>query len=350
MKKLFLGLMLLVLFSHVALAQQRALSTYGYFDLEYEQSNKDDKGRMGTFDQHHFNVITSYVLDPHFRILAEIEWEHGVEFSGSGGIGEIKLERSWVEYKHSEALKIRAGKFLPAYGIFNRRHDATPTFLSSFLPNSIYGKHKNPLGGKQRLFAKFANGLQVIGTVYADAWSLKYVGYLSNGQGGDAFKADDNSNKAIGGRLLVGLPIEDLHLGTSYYSEKNGKVNDTRQRSLAVDGAFDFSNVQLKSEAAWGRLEKVDEEGIPNDEFQETFGIYAQAAYTFAERLTPFVRYDFFDPNPGVGDDGEIDVTVGLNFSVTPRVYLKSEVHLISYQNSSKEGYELFVTSIAVAF
>ena len=78
--------------------------------------------------------------------------------------------------------------------------------------------------------------------------------------------------------MLVGLPIEDLHLGTSYYSEKNGSVNNTLQRSLAVDGAFDFSNVQLKSEAAWGRLEKVDEEGIPNDEFQKTLGFYAQAA------------------------------------------------------------------------
>lgn len=350
MKKLFLGLMLLVLFSNVALAQQRTWSTYGFFDLEYEQSNKDDKGRMGTFDQHHFNVITSYVLDPHFRVFAEIEWGHGAGADPSGTIGEIKLVRAWMEYKYSEALKIRAGKFLSPYGIFNRRHDATPTFFSTFLPSSIYGKHKNPLGGKQWLFPKFSSGLQVLGTVYADAWSLKYVGYLSNGQGRDPFKADDNSNKALGGRLVVGLPIEDLHLGTSYYSEKNGNVNDTRQRSLAVDGAFDFSNVELKSEAAWGHLEKVDEEGIPNDEFQKTFGIYAQAAYTFVERLTPFVRYDFFDPNTGVGDDGELDVTVGLNLSVTPRVSLKSEVHFISYQNRSKESYELFVSSIAVAF
>ncbi|MFQ5568173.1 MAG: porin [Rhodothermales bacterium] len=332
-----------------ALAQQRALSTYGYVDLEFEATTKE--GTHSTFDIHHFNVINTFRLDEHFRVFSEVEWEHGVDFSGSSGLGEIRLERAWVEYKYSDALKVRAGKFLTPYGIYNLLHDATPTFLSTFLPTSIYGKHRNPLGGKQRFYPKFASGVQVVGTYFYEDWKLDYSAYVANGRGRDPYKADDNHNKALGGRVIVGFPGESLEVGTSYFTERNGTADHARQHGFGFDAAFDHAaGLQLKSEAAFSRLERVDPDGAGTGVFQKALGVYGQAAYTLADRLTPFVRYDYFDPNTDRADDEEIDVTLGVNFSATARVYLKTEVHFKHFRNDDVASYTLFVSSVAVAF
>lgn len=346
----FLTLFLL-LSGSAGVAQESKLRVYGYFDLELEGSNKDAVGKRWTFDQHHFNVVTIYQLDERFRVFGEIEWEHGISLeSGGNGSGLVALERAWLEYKYSDAFKVKVGKFLPPFGIYNLRHDATPTFLSTFLPSSIYGKHTNTNGGKQRLFAKFATGVQILGSLLGDKWEGEYYLYLSNGRGSNPGEKDDNSNKAVGGRLVVSPPVEGLRLGMSFYTEKNGSANNTKQRTLAFDAALDYSDFKLETELILPNLEHVDSIGTPNGKHQNGAGFYVQGANTFFDKLTPFARYDFFNPDVDKGDDGETDVVLGINFAVTPRVYLKSEIHFKSFQNANSKSYEMFVSSLAVAF
>ena len=40
----------------------------------------------------------------------------------------------------------------------------------------------------------------------------------------------------------------------------------------------------------------------------------------------------------------------GLNVALTTRVYLKAEVHFVSFQNPVKDGYERFACSLAMTF
>ena len=331
-------------------AQESKLRTYGYFDLELEWSNKDAAGKRSTFDQHHFNVITVYQLDERFRVFAEIEWEHGVSLQGGKGSGLVAVERAWVEYKHADALKIQVGKFLPPFGIYNLKHDATPTFLSTFLPSSIYGRHKNTLGQQQRLYAKFATGIQVLGTLFANRWQGEYYVYLSNGRGPNPDEADNNGNKGVGGRLVVGPPIDDLNLGVSFYTDKNGEANSTEQTTIAFDASIYRSNFQIEVELFIPKIENVDTTGAPVGSFRTGSGYYVQGGYTLFDKLTPFARYDFFDPNTDVSNDGERDVVLGMNLAVTPSIYLKGEIHFLSFQNPGSKSFELFASSIAVAF
>ncbi|NNE45355.1 MAG: hypothetical protein HKN37_01715 [Rhodothermales bacterium] len=350
MKRLLSMFSLVFVLAAPSLAQERTLSVYGYFDLEYEVGNENDAARRGSFDQHHFNVITSYVLDDHFRVLGEIEWEHGTELAVGEGAGEVKLVRAWAEYRHADGLKIRVGKFLPPYGIYNLRHDATPTFLSTFLPSSIYGNHLNPLGEEQRFYSKHATGIQVLGSVPVRDWRVGYAAYVSNGRGETPFESDGNSNKGLGGRLTVLLPKRVAEIGTSFYTDRNGTAADTRQTFVGFDANIDIAGFNISGETTLGRLETVTGTMQPSGSFQNSLGAYGQLAYTLYDRVTPFARYDFFDPNTGTSDDGEYHVTTGVNFSVTPRVYLKAEVHSVGFQQAGIDSYRLFVASIAVAF
>lgn len=341
----------LYLFNLSIFAQTSDLRTYGYFDLEAEISNRNTEGKRGTFDQHHFNIVSVFTLDKNFRIYGEIEWEHGAVIEGGGeSTGKVVLEKSWVEYKRTDAFKIKLGKFLPPFGIYNLKHDATPTFLPVFLPSSLYGTHENTVGSKQRLYAKFGTGIQFLGSYFTRDWETNYYLYLINGRGPRPHERDSNANKGFGGRLSVSPPMAGLTIGLSYYSEINGNAQDTRQSTLAFDASLERADFFLEAEFFLPQLEEVDIDSIPTGDFRQGNGYYVQGAYTFRDRFTPFVRYDFYDPDMDGKSDNEQDIVLGINYSVTSRVYLKSEVHQVSFQESSDDNYEMFVAAIVVAF
>jgi len=73
-----------------AQSETKAPSFHGYFTLEYEVSNKDSSSRRGTFDLHHFNVISKYYVSRKSVVFGEIEWEHGPDFEDDRTVGGIK--------------------------------------------------------------------------------------------------------------------------------------------------------------------------------------------------------------------------------------------------------------------
>ncbi len=135
---IFLGFVCsVILLTPDAYSETNAPIFNGYFTLEYEVSNKNASTRRGTFDLHHFNVISKYHVSRKSIVFGEIEWEHGPDFEDDKAVGGIKLERGWFEYAFSSKFKLRAGKFLTPFGNYNILHDATPSFTTTFLPSSI---------------------------------------------------------------------------------------------------------------------------------------------------------------------------------------------------------------------
>lgn len=343
----------------VARAEQGKLKTYGYFDMEVEATFKKNDSEPWSFDQHHFNFISIYSINDQYRVFSEVEYEHGPSLSESESSGKIYLAKGFLEYKHSDALKLRVGKFLTPFGIYNERHDATPTFLPTALPHSVYGKHEFATGIKDRLFAKFATGIQVVGSLYPGDWETKYHLYVSNGRGGEPAGSDDNSNKGLGGRLVVSPPAIDLSLGASYYTDKHGLDSHTVQRSLGFDVEFDLKNLHLETELLSHWLETVDTiSGIPDGRFRNMLGWYAMAAYTFADKVTPFLRYEYSDHDSNASSLSEKILALGINVALNSRVYLKNEMHFHD-DHSAKNGldhehiidrYFMYIGSVAVAF
>lgn len=350
---LIIILIVLLVSANIGYSQEQKLHAFGFFDFEMEFNNLDDIGKSGTFDQHHLNILANYILDNHFSVSTEIEWEHGPYFTSQSSTGKIYLAKAFVTYKHSNAFFIKAGKFLSPFGIYNERHDATPTFLSTFLPQSVYGNKELSLeheGHKSRLFAKFATGIQVFGNLYLKEWSVKYQLYVSNGRDPNESELDNNTNKGFGWRFVVSPPLKGLQIGTSYYMDKNGLAHNTIQKTLGFDIEYDVSNFHLEAEYIIPKFEKFNVLDIPTGEFRSLRGFYILGAYTFFDKLTPFARYEFFDPDVNEKNNTERTMVFGLNYAATLSVYLKGEVHFHRYQDVSIKEHEIFVLSIAVAF
>lgn len=344
-KTTLFGIMVGVLAFATLHAQQRELSVYGYIDLEYEY---DTAQKISTFDIHHFNMLSTYSFRQ-FRVFSEIEWEHGPGMEPDGGQGEIVLERAWFEFTRNDQLKVRGGKFLSPFGIYNLIHDATPTFLTTSLP-LIYQKHR-PFGmNKDRLYAKFYVGLQALGSVTtASGWRFEYTLGVGNGRGSESFSEDNDNNKAMMARAIV-QPVESLHIGASFYGDRNaegvsGKPR-AREQAYGIDFEFDNEQLQIQSEYVRFRLEKNSLESA----FQHAHSYYSQLAYTIGGHVTPILRYDYFAPNVDTNNDAYSYWLVGLNVSPDPDVYLKAEVHFRSFENASIDSNRLFLSSIAVAF
>lgn len=345
----FAWVAVLILAAAPASAQDR-FTTYGFFDTEFEASNRNPNDFTATFDQHHFNVVTIYRMNEKWRVFGEIEWEHGVALEDGGGSGLVALERAWVEYAHSDGFKVLVGKFLTPFGVYNQMHDATPTFLSSFLPDAIYGKHATTTGGSDRLYAKFSTGVQVRGNLFPADWQLEYAAYLTNGRGPDASSSDNNDNKGIGGRVVLQSPGESFRLGASFYQDRDGNQLDTRHRTVAADIGVGASGFWLEAEGFLPQLQTVDQAGALLPAYRDGLGYYVQASYRTDVGVTPFARYGAFDPDRDVSNDGNSDVVVGLNLALQNFAFLKGEVQFINFQDPAVASYEKFVGSIAIAF
>ncbi|HEX4627677.1 MAG TPA: hypothetical protein VH137_02720, partial [Gemmatimonadales bacterium] len=321
-------------------AQGERLKLYGFFDTELHAANQPG-GPPWSFDQHHVNVVSIYNLDAHWRVFTEVEWEHAAL---------VQLEQGVLEFKHTDALQLKVGKFLPPFGLYNLRRDATPTFLSVAAPNAIYGEHSNPMGLSQLLVPEFGTGLAVLGNAYLRGWQGEYAAYVTNGRGPEAAGQASNQAKGLGGRLVLHAPGDALQLGLSYYADRNGDASDTRQRAIGFDALARYADFVVEAEALAPRLEQADSAGRPNGRFRTGRAYYLQLSHLLGEALTPFARYEYYDPDTGFAAKADRDVVLGLNLAATRAVLLKGEVHLRTFQDPTQARYQQFVGAAAVAF
>ncbi len=353
---LFLMIMgLLLAGSSGVMAQKQKLWMYGFFDTEAKVSNKDTAGKKWTFDQHHLTVVWNFTISEHFKVLFESAYEYGPTI-GTNMSGKIYLPKAYGEYIYSDAFKLRIGKFLPPFGIYNERHDATPTFFPTVLPQSVYGKHSNlsgfyadSLGQHVRAYPRFSTGLWTLGNIYKGEWGMEYNFYLVNGRGAQEHEHDHNVNKGVGARLVLSSPF-GAHMGISYYRDKNCFVNDAIQEALGFDLTYDFRNLVLESGVVLPRFETLDIQARPTGHMQKRTGYYLMAGYTFFDITTPFAYFDEYDPDSDIAANKERDIALGINHMVAENVFIKSEVHIFSFEDNATDGYEKFIASIAIAF
>lgn len=331
-------------------AAQEFIGPHGYLTFEGEISNKDSVGRRGTFDLHHFNLLGDFLLTSRMRVFGEIEWEHGTDSEPSepegSAAGFVRLERAWFEYAFSGKLKLRIGKFLTPFGIYNEIHDAAPAYDTSILPQSIYGKHTNLFGNLQRFYAKFSTGLHVLGNLNMKAGDLRYSLFVANGRGRQPFEQDDNADKGVGLRLQFDVANAGARLGYSFYTDKNGLAFDTRQISHQVDFQYENSAWRFSAEAARFSLSG----GRFFRSGQIAYAGYAEVARQVTHKQTVLLRFDVIDPGRGRLNDLKRDVTLGTSLHIIREVVIKAEVHFWHVRNAPKQNYVLAISSLAVVF
>jgi phosphate-selective porin len=322
---------------------------HGYFDTEFEVDNSSPDGKISDFDVHHANVISTFTFSERAFTLLEIEYEHGTELKSSGGTGLVALERAWLQLKVTDYLNVLVGKFLTPYGIYNLIHDATPTFLSTNLPSSLYGRHKNASGQSDRDYPKFLAGVQINGVIPLKNDAVEYSAYVANGRGSAPFEKDDNTDKAFGFRVRYAEGLERVKIGASFFRGRNGSDAHTLQQLGGADLELNIGNFKLQAEGALNQFDRLDSSKAKIGT-RNALGYYAQGSFAVTGRIHPFLRYDRYDPDHKAGSDAETDVAIGLNIGIMKDVFLKFENHFLRGQAGNFNSHELFIASIAAGF
>lgn len=315
------------------------LSLNGYFDA----TAGDNRYNSGTtsMDAYHWVMIFKWHVTENIEVTGDITFEHGPQHTGSGNKGDIKT-RSYVTLLHSDALKLNIGKFLAPFGEQNLYHDATPAYISVSSPRSIYWKRKVGSTGTtdvtDRLFAKEGAGIWLWGNTEGSL-RIDYDIYVINGHSGttNEYQTDDNDNKGVGGKAVLSIS-PDLSIGGSFYAEKDGRLEgDAGKVSWAAQANYMLGNADIRGEYMKGRIDA--HAALPK---AKPDAFYVQLSYTVEERYTPYVRYDSYE-NDEYGEDEHI-TTVGINYMIHPKVYLKGEY---GYYRNAKNVTQL---QIAVAY
>ena len=110
-------------------------------------------------------------------------------------------------------------------------------------------------------------------------------------------------------------------------------------------GAF-----SLEVEGMAPRLETIDATQGPTGAFRTGFAYYGQVSYGLRNGVTPFARFEQGDPDRDTRDDEEQTIVVGVNYALTPSVFLKTEVLLSSFAATTEPSTTTWLSSIAVAF
>ena len=191
----------------------------GYMSLEYLKGQELSPYSRGSIQNLGAGLMLSGILEGGFDFNLE------TRFRGSGG---PDLEQAWVGFVPSQAFHLRLGLYLVPFGKYNQVNRPHQTVLVSdpFHVGGIFPTSWRDLGA----------------TIEGRTQLFNYAAYIGNGlREGEDLKAgqqfaDNNANKAMGGRVGVSLS-QQIELGASY---STGKYDDADQRSLVLEGA-DFS-------------------------------------------------------------------------------------------------------------
>ena len=281
------------------------------------------------------------------RVAADLTWEHGA--ATEDGRGNVAVEYAFMEYFVRDWLKLRAGKMFVPFGLYNEIHTAKPLFLSVKEPFSTDKVDK--LGSAVRFFPRWGAGLAALGSGRLAGRDWDYTLQVSNGESDsvNAFEEDDNTAKAVAARFRF-HPVGGLAIGLSAYHDEaspedaEGRVT---QASWSAHAAWEGARAGVEGMYVWGKLDPEGSARVPRE------GLFFMVWGKF-DRLRPYFRYEYHDPDTDLDDDDATLILGGLNVRIDEGFYLKAELdHTTSGPLNEKiEGvaFTEFKASIAIGF
>ncbi len=319
------------------------ITVNGYTTLEWEQQleKKGEGGGdpNGSFDSKSFDLVFNFQVSDKIRAACDIIFEHGSATEDSRG--NVAIEYGFVEYSFSDLFKVRAGKFLTPFGIFNEIHTAKPAFLTVHEASSL-NQTKRIVRNGLPFYPRYGAGLQFQGDGSVGNGRWDYNVLIANGEqdpknplSDNPFESDDNSSKSVTARVRW-EPSDQFRVGASYYHDKFSTNNPTYDSVESVGVEFEYENgaFVVWSEAAFGSLKRIS--GIT----QSQLGWYIQPSWHFENGFTPYLRFEKFDPNRTITDDHGYDTILGVNYEASRWFQVKLENNWFKGgKNSTLGGY-----------
>ena len=340
----------------------------GYADVGIEFSDGENSD---TFTSGKFNPAFHFLYKD--LVLFESEFEVS---TASNGETELALEYSQLDFLLHDNAVLVAGKFLSPVGQFQER--LHPSWINR-LTNAPAGFGHGGIQPLSDVGLMLRGGIPVADRLFT--YSLAIGNGPRLGHDGvelEGFGRDDNSNKAVSGRLGF-FPFDDLEIGGSFLfakitAEEEEEPDDDHDDSVTlasvvpdsgsqqdlplrdydlwgVDAAFTRGNWDIRAEYLNADLKGL---GDPDDDHGDVVeplswrAWYAQTAYrlsgvsssAFVQRLEPVVRYGEFitEGDHDVEDElNEKRWNFGLNYWVSPSIVVKSAIEFRNYLAEHRE-------------
>lgn len=279
----------IIFYSICSVAMLGSISTYaqselpngrfaiaGYGDVKYESSSLSNTSAFSA----RFVPIFLFSLNEKMHVEAETEISLNED-----GETEVELEYADIHYFLTDTTTITAGKFLLPFGQFSANWHPSWINRSVWTPG-IYGSHGSnqamtPLlpvlsdvgiaiqktfsfSGDQKVFLDLfaSNGARVESDEHEEEAGE------GEGEGAhdeelpevvfEAFNADNNKNKAIGGRLAYAA-LPSLEIGTSFYRATYDDEQSLDFRAQAFDLNWIGSHYMLRGEYIQTQTDGLEE-------------------------------------------------------------------------------------------
>lgn len=299
--------------------------------------------------------------------------------------GTVEIERAYVEWAPLDVFRVRLGRFLTPYGIWNVDH-GSPVVVTTRRPFVIGAEY----------FPERQTGLEFYGNTAAGPIQVGYHLTLSNGRGPVDTYNDLDNNKAIGGRLTFKtVALGPLSWGVSaYYGEftdsrrivANAGTSDQtiepiqfesfEELSLGFDVQWQVANFLVQSELLMNQINWDDDarrfgNGAQVQPDRIQYGAYGLLGYELPWiPVMPYFLYQYVDEGAPVGFLGR---NVGAQFShvlgagiysrILPNVVLKAAYDWSTYPSNladigaqpasetpAADNFQRFEAQVAVAF
>lgn len=309
-----------------------------------------------------------------FQLSDKIHVETELEFTiGEDGETETELEYADVHYFATDSSTITAGKFLLPFGQFGP--NLHPSWINKLPTNpGIYGGHggHGDSGGMEGLIPMLSDfGVGYQQTIRLGEHQRLFIDlYVVNGAGTEAAEeehgeepegeeheeeasllpeiafeatsADNNDNKAFGGRVAIAW-LPGVEWGVSYY---NGAYDDEGELTFEA-GAFDLNVIgryytlrgeYIKTERQ-GLVEDHDVEGAFERESQTRDGWYLQGSWSARQLNKPALNpVELVLRYAHVGGHEAADRwTGGINYWLDPRAVAKFAIEQTDLEEAENE-------------
>ncbi|MEO9849755.1 MAG: porin [Reichenbachiella sp.] len=351
---LMVGLFLLLGQASLAqLAEKIRINGYSSFEYEYMISDEGKGDPNGSFDADLIDIVINVDITSNLRFATDLTWEHGS--ASEDGLGNVAVEYAFPEYTVRNWLKFRAGKMFVPFGIYNEIHTAKPAFLAVKEPLSTNKPQK--FGAADRFYPRWATGISVLGNFSIKSFDFEYHVQLSNGEqeNTNRFEEDDNKEKAVAMRLLM-MPLQDLKIGVSTFSDRVSELDaldeDTGGRtkvfSISSHAEYTKNNFGLELEYITGKTKHSTNGTLKKSAFE------GMVYYTLMDKITPYFRYEYLDPNKDVSSDEANMFSFGVNTRIDKNFFLKLQYNRTSSSadNSRFSGVDFseFQSAIVLGF
>ncbi len=306
----------------------------GGFLTQSHATAYSQESTSAAFDETNFELLISAKPSQHIDLFAALGWLSATRLDTSQPEKrEFTVRQSdnpaiilWGKYHFSEALEVKAGRFVTPWGIIHREH-FPPTLFSQQQP-----QHIQPINGELGRFdtlATFLIGVEASGTFFWNDTSLEYSAYVGEYPGPDDRGLVGES--ITGGLLGLGFLKNKLKVGLNQQAGK--KQLGEAEVHYDVIGSFlklDFYPFLLKAEAY---------RNIVGGNNNDQTGYYLQPSVTITSQHILFYRLDHIDRNT---DEEEIQEdlsettvqTIGYNYLPVPNIRFRAEYLLHDFGDS----------------